>query len=96
MTEQVNISQKFKTVTVFTDPGHAWGKVSKKNLEKLGLLDKISEYSYENKEMIFLEEDCDLGLYVKALENKGYKVKFKEFNTNRSSKIRNFNRYVKK
>lgn len=82
-----------KTITVYADPGHAWAKVSKKELIKLGIADKISSCSYENGEYAFLEEDCDLETYILALRAKGIAYKFKENHTNRQSRIRNYYRY---
>jgi len=51
----------------FEDGQHGWLKVSKSRLKQLGLLDKISSYSYMRKGYVFLEEDVDLSLYVSAL-----------------------------
>jgi hypothetical protein len=86
---------KTKTITVYADPGHAWAKVSKKELIKLGIADEISSCSYENGDYAFLEEDCDLEKYILALRAKGIAYKFKENHTNRQSKVRNYYRYLK-
>jgi hypothetical protein len=59
---------KFKALTFFTDGGHGWLKVPKKDLEKLGIADKITRYSYMNGDYAYLEEDCDLALYLRALK----------------------------
>ena len=50
-----------------SDGGHGWLKVSKDRLSKLNLLDKISPYSYMRGNFVYLEEDCDLSLYVDTL-----------------------------
>ena len=34
------------TITVYSDVGHAWGKVKRDVLVNLGIADKISRYSY--------------------------------------------------
>ena len=85
-----------KSITIYTDPQHGWAKVTLKELLKLNILDKISTYSYIHKNGLnaYLEEDCDLGLYLKALDNKGIKFKFIEKHTNKSSKIRSYSRYT--
>lgn len=85
-----------KSITIYTDPQHGWAKVSLKELLKLNILDKISTYSYVHKNGLnaYLEEDCDLGLYLKALDDKGIKFKCIEKHTNKSSKIRSYNRYT--
>lgn len=84
-----------KTIIVYADPGHAWAKVSKKELVKLGIANEISGFSYENGDFAFLEEDCDLEKYIMALRAKGIVYKFKETHTNRQSKIRNYYHYSK-
>lgn len=84
-----------KTIIVYADPGHAWAKVSKKELVKLGIANEISSFSYENGDFAFLEEDCDLEKYIMALRAKGIVYKFKETHANRQSKIRNYYHYSK-
>jgi len=81
------------TLQVFADPGHAWARFPKARLIKLGIADKVSSYSYERNGQAFLEEDCDLALLMNALKSKGYAVKFREYHTNRSSKIRSYSSY---
>jgi hypothetical protein len=85
-----------KSITIYTDPQHGWAKVSLNELLKLNILDKISTYSYIHKNGLnaYLEEDCDLSLYLKALDNKGIKFKLIEKHTNKSSKIRSYKRYT--
>ncbi len=56
------ISQNF-----YTDGGHGWLKVSKFRLEKLQIADKITGCSFMRGDYTYLEEDCDLSTYVKAL-----------------------------
>jgi len=81
------------SIKVFADPGHAWARVAKSKLVKLGIAEKISPYSYQKGENAFLEEDCDLTVYINALHERGYEVKFNESYTNRQSKIRNYFSY---
>lgn len=87
-----------KTITIYTDPSHGWAKVTLSELFKLEIHDKISSYSHirSNKKYsyAYLEEDCDLSTYLKALDSKGIKYKFKTLDTNKSSKIRSYNRYT--
>lgn len=84
---------KNKTVYVYSDSGHAWAKVLRKDLLKLGVLGQISSFSYQRDEYVYLEEDKDLSIYVNALKNKGLNPKFKEFNSQKSSKIRSYQKY---
>lgn len=85
-----------KSITIYTDPSHGWAKVTLKELLKLNILDKISTYSYIHKNGLnaYLEEDLDLSIYLKALDDKGIKFKFIEKHTNKSSKIRSYKRYT--
>ena len=84
-----------KTILFYSDPGHGWAKVPKKELVKLGIANEISGFSYEKGEFAYLEEDCDLEKYIMALRAKGIVYKFKETHTNRQSKIRNYYHYSK-
>ena len=81
------------TVTVYSDPGHAWAKVRKSVLTNLGIADKVSSYSYQRGEYAFLEEDCDLSLLMQALQSHGTKLCFVEKHTDKQSRIRNYERY---
>jgi len=85
-----------KSIIIYTDPSHGWAKVSLKELSRLNIIDKISSYSYIHKNGLnaYLEEDCDLSTYLKALDDKGIKFKFIEKHTDKSSKIRSYNRYT--
>ena len=78
---------------VYSDPGHAWVKVSRKLLVKLGIADKITPYSYQRGDAVYLEEDCDLSTLLGALKARNITPKFKEFNTNKTSKIRSYESY---
>jgi len=81
---------KTKTFYAYADPGHAWVKVKIDYLKKLGIEKEISTYSYMRGDYAYLEEDCDLGLFVKTCRNIGIEPKFKEFHSNKSSKIRSY------
>lgn len=89
---------KTRTIQVYSDPSHAWAKVSLSELIDLEIAHKISKFSYckQNKKglvFVYLEEDCDLSLYVNALKAKNITYKFKENIGNKSSKIRNYYNY---
>jgi hypothetical protein len=81
------------TVQIFEDSGHGWARVPKQRLQRLGIADRISAYSYQNGANAFLEEDCDLGVLIGALKEHGYEIRFRTHHTNRSSKIRSFDTY---
>jgi hypothetical protein len=85
---------KTRNFHVYSDPGHGWCKVHKKLLVKLGIENKITTYSYMRGDYAYLEEDCDLSTLINALKANGcMNISFKEFNTNRTSKIRGYSHY---
>tara|TARA_Y100000034_G_C6812927_1_gene365504 strand:+ start:155 stop:472 length:318 start_codon:yes stop_codon:yes gene_type:complete len=68
---------------VHTDPGHGWAKVSLEELRDLNAdLQKISGYSYigkhEGETFIYLEEDQDILVLIKALGINDIEFEFKE------------------
>ena len=65
-------------ITIYSDRGHAWGKVSKALLSRLGIEKDISKFSYMNGTYAFLEEDNDLPVLCKALREQGKAVTFNE------------------
>lgn len=88
--------------TLFSDGGHSWLKVSRKRLDTLGILPNISSFSYMLGDNIYLEEDCDVTLYFKALANyfnlteeeviDGFRGNVVEKYSDRC-KVRTYNRY---
>jgi hypothetical protein len=80
-------------LTYFTDPSHGWVRVKRDVLGRMGIEDRISQYSYQRGEYVYLEEDCDLTVLSKALDLAGQKLELVERHTNRSSKIRSYSCY---
>ena len=64
----------------FSDPGHAWLEVSKSLLKQLNVEHQISSFSYINHSsgLVYLEEDCDAGIFMDAAKQAGIKVSFDE------------------
>ena len=81
------------TVIVYSDAGHAWGKVKRQVLVNLGIADKVSTYSYQYKDNVYLEEDYDLRLLMEALPETT-RIKFVEKHTDGNSRIRSYERYA--
>lgn len=81
------------TLNYYQDPGHGWAKIHKQWLTMLGIADKISHYSYQRKGYAYLEEDCDLSLLLEAAQKFDIKVHLREYNCNKSSKIRSYESY---
>ncbi len=48
------------------DPGHGWLQVPLTELQALGIVDKISAYSYTDGTYGYLEEDCDMTTFLTA------------------------------
>lgn len=80
-------------IIIYSDPGHAWGKVKRKVLDNLGIADKVTAFSYQFNDNVYLEEDCDLSLLLGELRKHNTKVVFTEKHTERRSKIRSYQRY---
>lgn len=53
-----------------SDPGHGWVGVRLSELRELGIVAKITPYSYIDRStpdpLVWLEEDCDLSTFVRA------------------------------
>lgn len=83
------------TITVYNDPGHAWGKVKRKVLTSLGIERNISSYSYQLRDNVYLEEDVDLPMVCNAITggNSNVRVVFVEKTTNKDSRIRGYDSY---
>lgn len=56
------------TYIYHTDPGHGWVAVKRQELIELGILDKISSYSYQRGDTVYLEEDSDAAAFVIAYQ----------------------------
>jgi hypothetical protein len=53
----------------YTDAGHGWVAVKRRLLIELGILDKITRFSYQRGLTVYLEEDCDVATFVEAYKN---------------------------
>lgn len=49
-----------------SDPGHGWVAVKKSLIKELGLVDKITRFSYINGQSVYLDEDQDYTAFFKA------------------------------
>jgi len=64
------------TYRFIEDSGHGWLEVRHSELKALGIADKISPYSYSNGEWAYLEEDCDVGVFMAAKGEIDYRVDY--------------------
>ena len=67
-----------RKLTFYTDPGHGWLEVSRADLGALGIAGNVSNYSYQNRDRVYLEEDCDATLYLEAAKAAGWRVTMRE------------------
>lgn len=65
---------KTSICTKINDPGHGWLKVEKSFLKQLGIENKISSYSYQKGFFAYLEEDCDMEIFLVAARGQGYEI----------------------
>ena len=57
------------TFTFHTDPSHGWLEVSAAELFNVGLVPSdFSAYSYQQGEVVYLEEDCDAPVFIRTYE----------------------------
>ena len=87
-----------KSYKFHSDPGHGWLQVPRSEIGKLGIEDEISSYSYQCRDSVYLEEDCDLYRFVKAYERKyGEKPEIEEMKqVNCDSHVRGYASYSKR
>jgi hypothetical protein len=79
----------------YADPAHGWSKTRREALAKFGVADKVSTCSYERGEYVYLEEDCDGPVLIRAAEAAGAAVRIVEHKPAKGdSHIRNMDRYI--
>ena len=90
----MTVMSRTRTFEIFSDPGHAWIKVCKKDLYKLfGQFWRkhFTNFSYERGEYAYLEEDRDAAMFVDQLKFQKIDFKFKEHKSSEShSRIRRY------
>lgn len=82
-------------LTWHSDPGHAWLEVDREMLDRLGLAERISSYSYEGAlgSKVYLEEDVDAGILIRELLRLGYTLGYTDKSSAHKSWVRNLNRF---
>jgi hypothetical protein len=61
-----------------SDPGHGWLEVPMALLSRLGLLEKITPYSYRKLGTAYLEEDLDTQVFLDAAKQAGMEISIME------------------
>jgi len=84
-----------KIFDFYSDPSHGWLKVKKSELKELGIEKKITGYSYQKGEWVYLEEDCDASIFLDAFEKIIMaKYKIKNHISDKRSEIRSYATYT--
>lgn len=78
---------------LYTDPGHGWLAVKKKLLDELGIAGEISSCSYMRGRTAYLEEDCDMSLFLNAARKAGWELAIVDKHTDASHPIRHYSSY---
>lgn len=85
-----------KTYKFYIDPGHGWLAVKITELLELGIITKITSYSYMRGATAYLEEDVDASLFIHAYKDKyGTEPNQTCIYTNNRSNIRSYDSYNK-
>ena len=82
-----------RKLTFYADAGHGWLKVARADLDALDIAHRITPYSYERGQWVYLEEDCDATTYLEAAKAAGYVINITEKYSDQST-IRHFPRYT--
>lgn len=77
----------------YSDPGHGWIVVKRAEVIRLGLLEKLTPYSYQRGDSVYIEEDGDAAAFCDAKKAHGEEFTFKHHNTNNRSRIRSYAGY---
>jgi hypothetical protein len=82
------------TLTFYSDPGHAWLKVPRVYLNTLGIAGRITVCSYQRKGCVYLDEDYDAEIFLRAAKAANWKISIREHVAkDRLSRIRNYAAY---
>jgi hypothetical protein len=55
----------------YSDPSHGWLAVTRNDIKDVGLtISDFTQYSYYRGDVLYLEEDCDAGVFLDAWKRK--------------------------
>lgn len=83
-------------LTFYRDPGHGWMQVPHSLIYELGIQEQITPGSYMDEIHVYLEEDGDLGAFMRAMEAKGFEISVKDRSSDEESPIREKDRFCPK
>jgi hypothetical protein len=79
------------------DPGHGWLKVRRSVVRRVlgDQFHQITPFSHQRGDFLYLEEDCDAGLFLRTAETKGFVADIREMtHSNQGSRIRNYDSFA--
>jgi len=80
-------------VRKYEDPSHGWLAVPMQWLEELGIVGKISDYSFIKGTTAYLEEDSDMAEFYTAAKAAGFRLFIDYHHTDNSSPVRSYPRF---
>lgn len=80
LTERYSNDTMVRNYTRIYDTGHSWLEVPIKDVRTSGTYTNITPYSPLRGGKMYLEEDCDLYTFYKAMTDKGYTVNITNIN----------------
>jgi len=83
-------------VRKYEDPSHGWLAVPMQWLEELGIVGKISDYSFIKGTTAYLEEDSDMAEFYTAAKAAGFRLFIDYHHTDNSSPVRSYPRFPQK
>lgn len=75
------------------DPAHGWLSVKRQLLVDLGILNKVSQYSYQRGKSVYLEEDCDASILLAELRARNIPFELSESHIDKRHPIRSYERF---
>lgn len=77
----------------YSDPAHGWCAIKLNVLKDLGIIEKISPYSYIRGKTAYLEEDMDYSTLIQALFDHRINYSLTEKYTDKRSPIRSYDNF---
>lgn len=82
------------TFDYIQDPDHGWIAADLTLLHRLGIAGTISAFSYQDDDLIWLEEDCDAPRFLRALSVAGILYQIIETRSRGDAWIRSLPRFA--
>jgi hypothetical protein len=86
--------QTIITLNFHNDGGHGWLECGRELISSADITDKISKYSYQHGDNVYLEEDCDMPLLLDALRKRSIGVVVNDMYQDESP-VREYERFTK-